>query len=97
VPILGMEKYLRTDKELMELFKGDNASLVVSPNNKPVNSVDAATALHHGDFDDDTATVRATLRRIIGDVLPTMAAIKFQRSAASLRESRIRADRGAGF
>ena len=97
VPILGMEKYLRADKELMELFKSDNASLVVSPNSKPVNSVDAATALHHGDFDDDTATVRATLRRIIGDVLPTMAAIKFQRSAASLRESRIRADRGAGF
>lgn len=95
VPILGMEKYLREDAELVALFKSGNADLVVSPNNKPVNSIDAATSLHHGDFDDDSATVRATLRRIVGDTLPKNGAIKFQRSAASLRESRVRADRGS--
>lgn len=97
VPILGMEKYLRADAELMALFKSGNADLVISPNNKPLNSIDAAASLHHGDFDDDDATVRATLRRILGDGVPKTEAIKFQRSAASLRESRVRADKAAGF
>ncbi len=96
VPILGMEKYLREDAELMALFKSGNADLVVSPNNKPVNSVDASTSLHHGDFDDDSATVRATLRRIVGDALPKSGAISFQRSASALRESREQTDRSGG-
>ncbi|HWK51580.1 MAG TPA: hypothetical protein VNR40_16910, partial [Steroidobacter sp.] len=97
VPVLGMEKYLRKDAELTALFKGDHASLVISPNSKPLNSIDASTALHHGDFDDDTATVKATLRRILDDGAGKSEIIKFQRSAASLRERRVRADKAAGF
>lgn len=97
VPILGMEKYLRKDAELTALFKTDNASLVISPNNKPLNSTEASTSLHHGDFDDDSATVRATLRRILGDGVGKTEAINFQRSASSLRERRVRADKAAGF
>jgi predicted alpha/beta hydrolase family esterase len=97
VPILGMEKYLRRDAELTAMFKGENASLVISPNNKPLNSIDASTALHHGDFDDDAATVRATLRRILGDGAGKSEAINFQRSASSLRDRRVRADKAAGF
>lgn len=96
-PILGMEKVLRKDAELMALFKGGNADLVISPNNKPANAIDASTSLHHGDFDDDGATVKATLRRILGDGVPKSGAISFQRSASSLRESRVRADKAAGF
>jgi hypothetical protein len=97
VPILGMEKFLRKDAELMALFKGGNADLVISPNNKAVNSIDASTSLHHGDFDDDGATVKATLRRILGDGVAKSGAISFQRSASSLRESRVRTDKAAGF
>lgn len=97
VPILGMEKFLRKDAELMALFKGENASLVISPNNKPLNSIDASTSLHHGDFDDDSATVRATLRRILGDGAGKTEVISFQHSASSLRERRVRADKAAGF
>lgn len=97
VPILGMEKFLRKDAELTALFKGENASLVISPNNKPLNSIDASTSLHHGDFDDDAATVRATLRRILGDGAGKSEVISFQRSASSLRERRVRADKAAGF
>jgi hypothetical protein len=97
VPILGMEKYLRQDADLMALFKSGTADLVISPNNKSLGSADAATSLQHGSFDDDDATVRATLRRILGDGLAKSGVIKFQRSAASLRESRVKADRAAGF
>jgi predicted alpha/beta hydrolase family esterase len=97
VPILGMEKYLRKDAELTALFKAENASLIISPNNKPLNSIDASTSLHHGDFDDDAATVRATLRRILDDGAGKSEVINFQRSASSLRERRVRADKAAGF
>jgi predicted alpha/beta hydrolase family esterase len=97
VPILGMEKYLRRDADLTALFKDENASLVISPNNRPLNSIDASTSLHHGDFDDDPATVRATLRRILGDGQGKSEVINFQRSASSLRERRLGADKAAGF
>ncbi len=97
VPILGMEKYVRQDVELMSLFKSDAASWVIAPNAKSLGSADASTSLQHGSFDDDDATVRATLRRILGDGVSKGAAIKFQRSAASLRDSRVKADRAAGF
>jgi hypothetical protein len=97
VPILGMEKWLRQDEELMALFKSGSADLVIAPNTRPANAIDASTALHHGDFDDDGATVKATLRRILGDGVAKSGVIKFQRSASSLRESRMRADKAAGF
>jgi hypothetical protein len=97
IPILGMEKYVRQDADLTALLKSGTADLVISPNNKALGSADASTALAHGAFDDDDATVRSTLRRILGDGLAKAAAIKFQRSAASLRESRVKADRAAGF
>lgn len=97
VPILGMEKFLRKDAELVALFKSGNADLVISPNNKPINAIDASTSLHHGDFDDDDATVRATLRRILSNGAPKSGVLNFQRSASSLRESRVRADKAAGF
>jgi Papain family cysteine protease len=94
VPILGMQKYIEADAELKTLFKSGNADLVISPNTRKLGSSDAATALHHGDFDDDAATVQATLRRMLDDGAPK-AALKFQRSASSLRESRVRAERSA--
>jgi hypothetical protein len=97
VPILGMEKYVRQDAELISLFKSGAADWVISPNGKSLGSADASTSLQHGSFDDDDATVRATLRRILGDGPTKSGAIKFQRSASSLRESRVKADRGAGF
>ncbi len=54
-----MEKFLRKDAELMALFKSGNADLVISPNNKPANGIDAVDVTqHHGDFDDDGATVK---------------------------------------
>jgi Papain family cysteine protease len=93
VPILGMEKWLREDAEIMALFKGGAADLIFAPNDRKAGAIDATTARHHGDFDDDIATVRATLRRIVGDGTPKVEALKFQRSASSLRDRRTEADR----
>ena len=87
-PILGMEKYLRADADLQRLLKSGKAELVIAPNTKALDSPDASAATNHGGFDDDKATVRATLRRILGTAVPKSQALSFHRSASSLRERR---------
>jgi hypothetical protein len=95
VPILGMEKFIRdgfktTDRSVAALFRGTTpkADLVVSPNTEKVGSEGASRSMHHGDFDDDDATVRATFARILPKTKQRAGSIRFVRSASSLRESR---------
>lgn len=83
-PILGMEKFVKQDVSISALFKGKKADWVLSPNAEPVGSINAAQASHHGDFDDDEATVKATLARIVG-ANTEVGDFAFERSAASLR------------
>lgn len=65
-PILGMEKHVRASQSLRRLLRAPNAAWVLSPNTAPLGSAQAARARHHGDFDDDEATLKATLARILG-------------------------------
>jgi hypothetical protein len=90
--ILGMEKFIRADKEIRQLFNstsGLNASWVLSPNTVDIGSADGSRSAHHGDFDDDKATVLATLARIMGKDT-SKANVQFQRTSSSrinLRQS----------
>jgi hypothetical protein len=63
--ILGMAQGVEGDAELAAIFKKAGNDWVTSPNNEPLGSRKASTARHHGDFDNDTATVQATLARIL--------------------------------
>jgi hypothetical protein len=90
-PLLGLERCVRADAELQALFKSPHAEHVIGPNNAELGSPGACGARHHGDFDDDAATVQATLRRIIGGTRP-LSAMQFHRSAGALREQRRQAD-----
>lgn len=65
-PILGMAKFIQADPDLVKLFKSGKADWITAPNNAVSGSADASTARHHGDFDNDGPTVRATLARIVG-------------------------------
>jgi hypothetical protein len=65
-PILGMAKFVAQDKAVAGLFQNGNATWIPSPNDEPLGSPRASTAAHHGDFDDDCATLRATFARIVG-------------------------------
>ncbi|WP_317201904.1 C1 family peptidase [Janthinobacterium sp.] len=65
-PLLGMEKFILQDALLGELFAGGAADWVRSPNTATPGSPGAAQAVHHGDFDDDQATLLATIARIVG-------------------------------
>ncbi|MBY5794988.1 C1 family peptidase [Rhizobium leguminosarum] len=56
VPILGMEKYVKAS--LGSLFDGKNKQWFIAPGS-------ASKARHHGDFDNDEATLLSTLHRIL--------------------------------
>jgi hypothetical protein len=87
-PILGMEKFISKDTQLKKLFgKSSNVELVLSPNTSSSDPKNYATARHHGDFDDDKATVTATMNRILRKATET-ADFVFPRSASSLRGRR---------
>ena len=65
-PLLGLERTLSRDAAIKRLVGQGKIEWVRSPNGEPVGSANSARAMHHGDFDDDEATVRATLARILG-------------------------------
>ena len=88
-PILGMQKFIVQDREIADLFKQKKADWVLSPNGRPDGSIDHATSTAHGGFDDDKATVVATLARVLGQSSIAAQPIKFQPSAASMRDLRV--------
>jgi hypothetical protein len=65
-PILGMEKFIRTDKDVLALLGRKNAEWILTPNDEKPGSRRESNARHHGDFDNDDATLHATLTRILG-------------------------------
>lgn len=87
-PILGLQKFVERDEELTALFTSRVADWIKAPNTRPIGSKLASTAQHHGDFDDDLATVRATLARIL-EQTQTKADFDFHRSASTMRAARI--------
>ena len=89
--ILGMQKFIAQDAELSALIKAKKVDLVLSPNTSTVGSIDAAKSQAHGDFDDDEATVKATLARIIGKSTGK-SNITFKSGVASRREMRRKID-----
>ena len=74
VPLLGMQSFVVKEKALMRLFEKGHATWVVAPNQEPEGSPLASGARHHGDFDDDKASVQATLAGILGDSKPAALA-----------------------
>lgn len=89
--ILGMQKFIDKDADLSALTKSKKLDLVLSPNIHPVGSIDAAKSNTHGGFDDDEATVKATLARITGKRTGG-SDITFKSGVASKRETRRRID-----
>lgn len=89
-PLLGLERCLSADPVIRKLFRPNGKhDWIVSPNDTadPLLHADARA---HGAFDDDPATVRGTLQRILGRAAAPPA---FSRSAASRRDRRQTLDR----
>jgi len=62
VPLLGMEKFVNALPE-----RDRPKEMVLSPNTVPEGRPGAARSTTHGDFDDDPATLKSTLARILGE------------------------------
>ncbi|HEY4101816.1 MAG TPA: C1 family peptidase [Gemmatimonadales bacterium] len=86
-PLLGMTKFVAPSSLLKSRRGKYRFDWVVAPNDAAIGTVGASRAEHHGDFDDDEATVKATLRRIIGTSTATVET-RFVRSAAGRRDLR---------
>ena len=80
----------KTNPPMVPLFGVPAAQWVRSPNGLPEGeSANASHARHHGDFDDDRATVLSTLARItLARGGAGQAAVEFAPSASSLRDRR---------
>ena len=97
-PILGMENYLAADPELSGLFTGGQADLVFAPNSNPEGSMIASRCTEHGAFDDDAATVKATIARMLAGGAAQPVGLKapdlhFHHGSGSLRSRREQIDR----
>jgi len=68
-PLLGMEKFVKSDPEIAAAFvgRGHRADLVLSPNTNDPEKGNGSTSQHHGGFDSDSATVRSTFKRVVGE------------------------------
>lgn len=86
-PLLGMEKFIRADKDIHSLFANQSATWVLSPNSE-THPLKAAKATSHGGFDDDKPTVKGTLARIIGSSGSGTSNVEFGASASSSRDRR---------
>ena len=88
-PILGMQKFIASDSALAKLFgTGGSADWVLAPNSDAEGSATASRAKAHGDFDDDKATVLATLARILNKGSAAAPTLGF--SASNQRKRGIR-------
>ncbi len=85
VPILGMQAFVQKDPALRSLFEQQRADWITAPNAEPVGTPGASRSQGHGDFDDDQATLKATLARMLDRTQVTMG-VNIRRSARSVRE-----------
>jgi hypothetical protein len=89
-----MEKWVRADREILDLMNQKNCEWVLAPNSDPVGSPTASRSTSHGGFDDDEATVRSTVARITGTASRT--GVIMQKSADTLRDRRVTIDLQTG-
>jgi hypothetical protein len=82
VPLLGMEKFVNKLPE-----RDRPKEMVLSPNTVPEGRPGAARSTTHGDFDDDPATLKSTLARILGESTGK-AEFAHHRSEAAQRRQR---------
>lgn len=93
-PILGMQKWLERDRDVKRML-GRQIDWIQSPNEVALGSPDAARSRSHGGFDDDDATLKATLARILDTASTRSARMPTHRSAAGSRDRRQQLEQAA--
>lgn len=92
-PLVGMARFIEGDyapEKLRKLIRDDRLDWVRSPSTEqPAGSLDAAKATTHGGFDEDAATLQATIARILGHKR-AQAAVDIHRTDAGFEARRER-------
>lgn len=85
-PILGMSKFIKNNPSFSDILrKGEN--WIISPNDAAVGTQGASRASGHGAFDNDKATLLATLARIV-EAQDTQSDMEFNCSPKSVQTAR---------
>ncbi|MCD9027671.1 hypothetical protein LDO26_05550 [Luteimonas sp. BDR2-5] len=89
-PLLGMARFVDAHPGLAKLIGDGRLDWIAAPvAATAVHDADASGATAHGDFDDDPATLQATLCRMLGQ-RSTDAPVQIHRSASGLQDCRER-------
>lgn len=82
-PLLGMETFAKA--ALAPYLKAGSVEWIKSPNTRRIGDPAASHSTTHGGFDDDQATLRATLARILDAPSAPVEAFAFHRSVAGAK------------
>ncbi|SHI85337.1 Papain family cysteine protease [Hymenobacter daecheongensis DSM 21074] len=91
-PLLGMAKFVLAgskfaDQQVVDMIAGKQLELVLAPNiDARIPTPEQSASRHHGDFDDDELTVKATLARILGPG-PAMQELEQETAALAIFRS----------
>ncbi len=98
-PIVGMQKFVDGDAAIRRIFTNATADRVIAPTNGlPAGNPNASVAKHHADFDDDGATLLATLARILGSATSaSQASFDIKAGTSHNRETRRKIDKMPDF
>ena len=98
-PLLGLRKSVDADPAIRAIFSNGTADRIIAPTTGlPLGNPDSSEATHHPDFDDDRATVLATLARILNSARAAASApMGFTSGASKKREIRRRIDKMPDF
>jgi hypothetical protein len=98
-PLLGLARCVDADAAIRTLFTSGAADRIIAPTHGlPAGNPDSSEAKHHPDFDDDRATVLATLARILNSAkAASNAPIGFSSGTSKRRETRRKIDQMPDF
>ena len=89
-PLLGMARFIESNGAIRDLLATGKLDWIQAPvQGEPANAADGSAATTHGGFDDDAATLQATLCRILGE-RSTAAPVRIHRSESGLDDCRAR-------
>ena len=87
-PLLGMARFIEANGAIRDLLATDRLDWIQAPvQGPPADAANGSTATSHGAFDDDAATLQATLARITG-ARTAAGPVRLHRSEAGLADCR---------
>ena len=87
-PLLGMARFIESNSAIRDLLATGRLDWIQAPvQGPPAHAANGSTATSHGAFDDDPATLQATLARITG-ARTAAGPVRLHRSEAGLADCR---------